>query len=214
MLAFTTFTAVLGSIGSEQIAAHQIALATIRTSFLPGIAVGEAASVLVGRALGARRLDEADRATRAALTIAIGFMASCGVVFAVAGGVIARAFTSDAVVSAIAQRLLWVAAIFQVLDAINIVLRGALRGAKDVRVPAYIGIAVVWTCVPTAALVLGKWAHMGSVGGWYGFVVETCLASALFALRWKQGAWRMDYEGRKTPVSLVQNDADELSAAQ
>jgi MATE family multidrug resistance protein len=51
MLAFATFTALLGSMGADQIAAHQIALATIRVSFLPGAAVGEAASVLVGQAL-------------------------------------------------------------------------------------------------------------------------------------------------------------------
>ncbi|MEO6418757.1 MAG: MATE family efflux transporter, partial [Polyangiaceae bacterium] len=33
MLAFTAFTAILGSISSQEIASHQIALATIRTSF-------------------------------------------------------------------------------------------------------------------------------------------------------------------------------------
>src|SRR5262249_54399903 len=49
--AFTTFTAILGSFGAAQMAAHQIALATIRASFLPGAALAEAASVLVARAL-------------------------------------------------------------------------------------------------------------------------------------------------------------------
>ena len=37
---------------------------TLRASFLPGIAVGEAASVLVARALARRRLAEADRVAR------------------------------------------------------------------------------------------------------------------------------------------------------
>src|SRR4029077_5590020 len=83
MLAFVTFTALLGTLGAAQIAAHQIALATIRTSFLPGTAVAEAASVLVGQALGRRSLVEADRTTRAALLLAVGFMATCGVAFAI-----------------------------------------------------------------------------------------------------------------------------------
>ena len=74
MLAFATFTALLGTLGTEQIAAHQIALATIRTSFLPGTAVSEAASVLVGQALGRRSLADADRTTRAALLLAVSFM--------------------------------------------------------------------------------------------------------------------------------------------
>jgi MATE family multidrug resistance protein len=193
MLAFATFTAVLGSMGAEQIAAHQIALATIRVSYLPGAAVGEAASVLVGQALGRRSLDQADRATRAALIVAVAFMASWGVVFAVAGGWIVRLFTDDSAVAHVARSLLWIAAAFQVLDAANMVLRSALRGAKDVRVPALIGVAVVWTCIPTAGFLLGRLAGLGSVGGWLGFVAETTVGAVLMARRWKRGAWRLTY---------------------
>ena len=194
-LAFSTFTAVLGTIGDAQIAAHQIALATIRTSFLPGIAVGEAACVLVGRSLAQKRVDLADRATNIALALAIGFMAACGLVFAVLGGAIARVFTNDAEVAAIAQRLLYVAAAFQILDACNIVFRGALRGAKDVKVAAIMGIAIVWTCVPTAAYLLGKLAGWGALGGWCGFLAETSLSTVLFWRRWRRGPWRRAFEG-------------------
>jgi multidrug resistance protein, MATE family len=193
MLAFATFTAVLGSLGAEQIAAHQIALATIRVSFLPGAAVGEAASVLVGQALGRRLLAQADRATRAAVIVAVAFMASWGVVFAVAGGAIVRLFTDDPVVAHVARTLLWIAAAFQVLDAANMVLRSALRGAKDVRIPVILSVAVVWTCIPTAAFFLGRLAGMGSAGGWVGFVAETTVGAALMAWRWRRGAWRLSY---------------------
>jgi MATE family multidrug resistance protein len=192
-LAFATFTALLGSMGAEQIAAHQIALAIIRTSFLPGAAVAEAASVLVGNALGRRSLRDADRATRAALGLAVSFMAACGVVFAIGGGLIASAFTLDPTVAHVARSLLWIAAAFQILDAVNLVLRGALRGARDVRVPMLLGIGIVWTCVPTAALVLGRMAGWGAIGGWCGFLVETTLGATLFALRWRRGAWRNIY---------------------
>jgi len=192
-LAFTAFTVVLGSIGKEEIAAHQIALNVIRVSFLPGIAVSEAASVLVGRALGRRRLHEADAAVRSGLGLAVGFMAACGLAFAVFGGALGRFFSSDPVVVKNAQTLLFVAAVFQVLDAVNIVLRGALRGAKDVRVVMVIGVLVVWSCVPTAAFFLGKLCGMGALGGWLGFVAETTIGAIVFWLRWKRGGWRKDY---------------------
>ena len=194
MLAFVALTAVLGTLGPEQVAAHQIALATIRASFLPGAAVSEAASVLVGRALGRGALREADRATRAALILAVSFMTMCGAVFAVYGGAIARAFTGDPAVAPVARRLLAIAACFQVLDAVAIVLRGALRGAKDVRVPAIIGVAVAWTCIPTAAWLLGRGLGWGAAGGWCGFVGETTLGAALFGWRWTHGRWRAAYE--------------------
>jgi MATE family multidrug resistance protein len=193
LLAFNAFTMILGSIGAAEMAAHQIALVTIRTSFLPGIAVGEASCILVGQALGRRHLASADRANRAALVLAVGFMASCGLVFGVFGGTIARAFTGDAEVARIARSLLLVAALFQVLDAFNVVLRGSLRGAADVRIPAFLGIFIVWTCVPTAAFFLGKLAGWGAIGGWCGFLAETILATILFGRRWRHGAWREQY---------------------
>jgi MATE family multidrug resistance protein len=204
MLAFAALTAVLGSFGAEQIAAHQIALATIRTSFLPGTAVSEAASVLVGQALGRKSLAEADRATRAALLVAVVFMASCGVVFAVAGGPLVHAFTTDEAVARVARRLLAIAAGFQILDAVSIVLRGALRGARDVRVPAIIGVTIAWTCIPTAAVVLGRYAGWGAAGAWCGFVFETALGADLFTMRWRSGARRPPYaEPRSSAVPFA-----------
>jgi MATE family multidrug resistance protein len=205
-LAFTAFVSILGSIGGAEMAAHQIALATIRTSFLPGVAVGEASCILVGRALGARRLDRADRANRAALITAATFMTACGIVFGIFGPAIAHAFTHDPDVVRIATHLLLVAALFQVLDAFNVVLRGSLRGAADVRATAVIGIAITWTCVPTAAFFLGRVADWGALGGWFGFLVETSLSSLLFGRRWTHGAWRKQYE---TPACT----ADTLRAA-
>jgi len=197
-LAFTTFTTILGGIGASQMAAHQIALNTIRASFLPGVAVAEAASVLVARSLGARRLVEADRVTRASLSLAVGFMTACGVVFALFGGSIAAVFAEDAEVVLVARRLLLVAAVFQALDAVNMVLRGALRGAKDVRWVAVAGTTIVWICVPGTALVLGRLAGWGALGGWIGFVFETTVASAVLWRRWSRGSWRAAF-GERAP---------------
>ncbi|MBX3227072.1 MAG: MATE family efflux transporter [Labilithrix sp.] len=193
-LAFTVFTVLLGSISKEEIAAHQIALNVIRTSFLPGVAIAEATSVLVGRSLGRRRLSEADGAVKSGLALAVGFMFLCGVAFALFGGPLGAFFSSDPAVIANAKRLLLVAAVFQVLDAINIVLRGSLRGAKDVRVVAVLGVLIVWSFLPTSAYVLGKHLGLGALGGWLGFVGETAVASILFWRRWKKGPWRRDYQ--------------------
>lgn len=190
MLGFTAFTVLLGSIAKEEIAAHQIALNVIRVSFLPGVAIAEATSVLVGRALGRGVPEEADTVVKSGLGMAGGFMAVCGVFFALAGGGLARFFSSDPTVVHTARSLLMVAAVFQVLDAGNIVLRGALRGAKEVRAVMVIGVLVVWSCLPTSAFVLGKLCGLGAFGGWLGFVAETSIATVLFWSRWKRGGWR------------------------
>lgn len=113
LLAFTTFTAVLGSLGAHEIAAHQIALSTIGVRSSPGSPSPEATSVLVGRALGERRVDRADAATRAGLGVAMAFMSLCGLASRSSAGSLARFFSPDERVVVVATRLLWVASVFQ-----------------------------------------------------------------------------------------------------
>jgi MATE family multidrug resistance protein len=188
--AFTVFTTLLGSMAAAEMAAHQIALALLRVAGLPGLAVAEAACVLVARALGRRRLDEADRVTRTSLGIGVGLMAVGGLVFALCGGALAAWFSDDARVVTVARRLLLLGGAFGALDAINVILRGALRGAKDVRWVMLVGTTLAWIAVPGSALVLGRIAGLGAVGAWVGFLIEAGLAGALFWRRWARGAWR------------------------
>ncbi|MEO7332245.1 MAG: MATE family efflux transporter [Minicystis sp.] len=206
VLAFTTFTAILGSFGAAQMAAHQIAMNTIRVSFLPGVAVAEATSVLVARALAQQRLDEADRVTRAALTLGVAFMSVCGVLFAFFGAHWARGFSDDPAVIAVARRLFFAAAVFQALDAVNIILRGALRGAKDVRWVAVAGTTVAWITIPGAAYFLGRQLGWGALGGWIGFIFETSIGATLIWRRWSRGPWRKAFSearDRASPSALA-----------
>jgi MATE family multidrug resistance protein len=191
---------VLASLGAAELAAHHVALNTIRASFLPGVAVAEATSILVARSLGAGDARGADRSTSSALLLGVSFMTFCGVLFALFGRDIARAFSNDAEVVAIAGRLLLVAAVFQTLDAANMILRGALRGAKDVRWVAFVGTTVAWCCIPGSALVFGRIGGLGALGGWLGFILETTIASALLFRRWKRGAWRATALARLAPA--------------
>lgn len=189
-LAMLAFTVLIAGIGPNEIAGHQIAIMILRASFLPGLAIGEAATVLVARSLGAGEHLEARRATRSALRLAIGFMLCCGVVFAALGKQLVVFFTPDVDVQRVAVHVLWVAALFQVPDAVNIVLQGALRGAKDTSVPAQVEIAAIWLFVPPSAYVLGNLVGWGAVGGWVGFLLEATVAASILARRYRRAYWQ------------------------
>ena len=185
-LALVAFTSVLGSLAEAEIAANQVAVAINRTAFLPGIAFGEATCVLVGQALGRGDPAACRASVRAALVLALAFMAACALTFLLLGSVLADAFSTTPTVRATVIRLLRVAALFQLLDAVDVVMRGALRGARDVRWAATVGIITLWAFVPTSAVVLGRWANMGVLGGWMGFLVATALSAVLFTRRWRR----------------------------
>lgn len=190
-LAFATCTAILASMGDIEVAAHQIVVVINRLAYLPGLAMGEVACILVGQALGAKRLDAADAAVRQALGLAVTFMVLCGLGFVVFSRPLAAFFTQDAAIAERVTHALWVAGLFQVLDATNVVMRGALRGARDVRLAAIVGVGILWICVPTLTFVLGRWAGWGVVGGWCSFLAETALCAIFFYRRWYRGRWRL-----------------------
>jgi multidrug resistance protein, MATE family len=206
LMAMVTTSVILGGIAPAQLAAHQIALMLLRTSFLPGAAIGEAASVLVGQALGAKLHARILPITRAALVLAGIFMAACGVVFVVFGGAIARAFAVSDDVAHTARMLLLVSALFQIPDAFNIVLRGVLRGAKDAIVPARISIACAWLFIPSLTWFLGKQLQLGALGAWCGFIGETLFASVLLSLRLRYILkTRYANAHREVPISQSEN---------
>ena len=124
------------------------------------------------------------------------------IAFALFGGAIARGLSADVEVARVAGRVLLVAAVFQTMDAITMVLRGVLRAAKDVRVVAIVGVAIAWLCVPTSAYLLGKVLGLGAIGGWVGFVAETTLSAVIFWRRWTHGGWRSAYAPPARPAPV------------
>jgi hypothetical protein len=109
----------------------------------------------------------------------------CTLVLAFGSRVIVSLFTPDHAVLATAVALLHVAAVFQVLDAANVVARGALRGAGDVRYSAVVGVATSWLCTPPLAWALGYRMRLGALGGWLGLCLEIIVGAAIL---W----WRLE----------------------
>lgn len=187
---FAMLSLLIASMGPVEMAAHQIALQIIYVSFLPAFAIGEAASVLAGQAVGARRDDLVRRVARLALALAGGYTAACTVALVTAAPSLAGGFTDDGGVVAVAVRLLHLAAIFQIVDAFNLIGRGVLRGTGDVRFCAIVGIGLAWATLPPLTWLLGRWLGLGAVGGWIALLVEIALAALVFWTRLERGGWR------------------------
>src|SRR5690606_18086486 len=187
--AFTLLTALIAAMSEADMAAHQIALQAIHFSFLPALAVGEAASVMAGQAVGADRDDLVLGVARLGLWLAGAYTALCTLILALGAPVIARMFTPDARVIAAAVPLLYVASAFQVADGANVVARGVLRGTGDVRYPAVVGIVATWSLTPPLCWVLGHLLGMGALGGWIGLSAEIVVTSTIFWWRLVRRGW-------------------------
>jgi MATE family, multidrug efflux pump len=189
--AFLILTVMIARMSAVDGAAHQMVLHLVNVAFLPAHALAEAAAVLVGQAVGANKDVLVSRVARRTLLIGASYAALCVAVYAVLGGLITNAMAGgDAALASRAAMLVHVSLAFLVADAANVIARGVLRGASDVRYAALVGIATSWLTTPPLAWALGVGCGLGAVGGWIGLAAEIIVGASLYWLRVLRGGWR------------------------
>jgi MATE family multidrug resistance protein len=188
--AFLFFSVMVGWVSDEALAANQVALRLLSFSFMTAWGLSVAATTLVGRHQGEGRPDLAYSAGMGAVALTLAFTAACGALFASLPEFLVGLFTPYPDVAGPASGLMYVAAVVQVFDGVNMVSYGALRGAGDTRWPLFaVGLANWGLGVPLVyALTIP--AGLGVLGAWLGILVMlACQAAALF-MRFKAGKWK------------------------
>lgn len=185
---FTVTTYLMAYFGTVTLAAHQIALQTAALTFMVPMGISMAATVRVGQLLGQKDLATARRAGLIAIALGGAFMAGMALVMWLAPTAIVSLYidTTDPAnqaVVAMAEALLGVAAVFQLVDGIQVTAAGALRGLKDTRVPLIIGVLAYWGIGAGSGLILARYLKLGGVGLWWG--LATGLLFAAIILTWR-----------------------------
>jgi multidrug resistance protein, MATE family len=193
---FTFVTFLMGQLGTVTLAAHQIALQTAVVTFTIPLGISVAATVRVGQLMGQENPQGARLAGFVNISIAGLFMAMMGILFWTVPGTIVSLYidTADpanAVVASLAKTLLGVAAMFQIVDGIQVTAVGALRGLKDTQVPLLIGILAYWGIGLTCGYSLGLVLKLGGVGLWWGLAIGLAVAAGILTWRFSTAqAWR------------------------
>jgi len=167
-----------GRLGQAPLAAHEIAIALAGTTFTFAIGIGNAASVRVGWAIGARDTPAARRAGLTAFGAGAAVMSLSALAFVLFPGALARAMTDDASVIAVAAPLLRVAAAFQVFDGVQGVGAGVLRGAGDTRYTFAANMVGHWLIGFPVAIALGVLGPLGITGLWWGLAAGLAAVAA------------------------------------
>ncbi len=189
MGAFATMVVLLTNLSELDGAANQIAIQVLHFGFLPCMAIGQAASVLAGQAVGAGRREWVRGIAMQAMIPACAYALLAAFVFLFAGEWIAGHFTDDPELLQLTTRLFYVAAIFQLADATNIVSRSVLQGTGDVRFCAWMGITLAWMLTPPLTWLLAYHYALGALGGWLGLCFELFIATAIFSSRVRGTRW-------------------------
>ncbi|MSR07014.1 MAG: MATE family efflux transporter [Gemmatimonadetes bacterium] len=180
---FAVVGLMMGWIGTVELAGHQVALNLASLTFMVPMGIASAAAVLVGHAAGRGDAAEARRAAAAGLVCGVGFMAVSAAAMLSFPMFLARLYTSDATVAALAATLIPIAGVFQVFDGTQVVSIGILRGVADTRTPMIVNVLGYWLVGLPISAVLGFSLGAGPRGLWWGLVVGLVLVSLVLVLR-------------------------------
>jgi MATE family multidrug resistance protein len=181
--AFAASALLMGLIGTTAMAAHQIAINLASLTFMVPLGIGAATAVLVGHAIGRGDEDGARRAALAGLFCGVLFMCATAIVFLSMPTLLARLYTGDAAVLAIAGTLIPIAGVFQVFDGTQVVSAGVLRGVGDTRVPVLINILGFWLLGVPVCVLLAFPLRGGAAGLWWGIVIALAAVATMLILR-------------------------------
>ena len=185
---FTVSSIMMGWIGEIALAAHGIALQITSLSFMVHIAIAQAATVRAGRAAGRRDETGLRRGAIAAFATSAVFVGLTIFVFLVFPRALVSIFVDrDAAalpqILALGASLLAYAALFQVVDATQVVALGLLRGLQDTTVPMVIAVFSYWAVAIPLSYVMAFPLGLGPQGLWLGLTLGLSVAAALMTAR-------------------------------
>ena len=179
-------------------AASWVTLRYLTLAFMPTLGLSFAVTAVVGRALGAGDVPGAQRRAWLGVRLGMAYMGACAVAFVVFREPLMRFFVSSEFTPEQADEMIRVggllmicAAVFQLFDAIGVVLMGALRGAGDTVWPGVVSAALSWIVI-----VGGGWMmlviapELRSVGPWIAAAAYIILLGIAMTWRFVGGRWR------------------------
>jgi MATE family multidrug resistance protein len=182
---FSAAALLIGTLGAEALAAHQVVLQCATMSFMIPLGLGQAVSVRVGECYGARDFVKLKRVVKTGMLMATATASVAGCVFWVFPDVLVGLFlTTDSSenyqrVLTLAGSMLIVGALFQLVDSWQVVLMGILRGFKLGTAPTVAATISYWVVgFPAAYFLMDVWQ---GVGVWSGLGIGLAFSALTLA---------------------------------
>lgn len=185
--AFSGAAIMVGWIGANALAAHQIAINLASISYMVASGFAAAATVRVGNQLGRGQLRGMRDAGFISFGLVVLMMLCFATIFIAGQHFFPSLYIDNEQVIQMAGTLLVIAAFFQISDGIQVVGLGTLRALEDVKVPTLITLVAYWVIGIPGGYLLAFHAGLGVQGVWWGLLAGLTVAAVLLSWRF----WRL-----------------------
>ncbi|EZH65609.1 multidrug transporter MatE [Bacillaceae bacterium JMAK1] len=176
-------------LGTSTFSAHQIAGNIETFSYMIAYGFAAAATIIVGRLVGAKQYEQAKSYAKLIALISAGFMVFMGILLFIFGEWMGSFFTDDPVVQAEIGTALKIAAFFQPFLAILLILTGAFQGARNTKYPMYLTTVGMWLIRTVFVYVLAIQFELGIAGVWLAIGIDIVIRAAVLWYRVETNRW-------------------------
>jgi len=196
MAGFTFFILIIGTIGTFELSATNIALNINHLAFMPLIGCGITTSILVGQYLGRNKASVAQISVQTALHVVYAYTAVIVLGYIFIPNVFIYPFSKGAEAGIIERirpmtiNLLRFVALYSVFDPLNIISASAIKGAGDTAfvMKALITLSIFVAAIPMYIVVVVL--KMNIYVCWGVMVFYAIALATSFYLRYKKGKWK------------------------
>lgn len=181
--AFAFAAVMIGWLGSKPLAAHQIAINLASISFMVAIGLSSASAIRIGHAQGKNDFVLARKIGKDSFWLSGAFMGLCGVVFILGRFYFPSLYINDPEVIDLAAKLLLIAAAFQIVDGIQAVGVGLLRGMEDVKRPTLYVMIAYWVIALPLGGLLAFPLQFGVMGVWVALALGLMASAIMLSYR-------------------------------
>lgn len=181
--AFSLAIVMMGWLGENQLAAHQIAINLAALTYMAASGISVAGGIRVGEGRGLRKRHNIYVSGNVAFLMVVIFMTTCMLIFIFFDNQLINIYLNDPDVTRIAVKLLLIAAIFQLSDGVQVVGLGVLRGIEDVNVPTILTMIAYWIISLPLGYYLSFVAKTDAIGIWIGLWAGLTVSAVLLTIR-------------------------------
>ncbi len=183
--AFGFAVIMIGWLGTNAMAAHQIAINMAAISYMAASGLSAAATIRVGNQWGRKDMPTLRAAAFTIFGMVAVFMLSCALIFITGRYFFPSLYIDNQEVIQLAASLLVIAAFFQLSDGIQVVSLGALRGLEDVKIPTIFTFLAYWVIALPTGYLLAFPGGLGVRGIWLGLLTGLTTAAIVLFLRFR-----------------------------